>query len=515
MRRVTAFLAVIALLWVLASVVVHAEEPTVYLTDAGWSDPTVGTWDASTRTGVLTRDLGGPIEVVSDHVTLDGAGHAITGSGNGNGLTLMGRQGITIKDLQIRAFYNGISVTSSASNTFAGNVVSNSTHGLLLLGSASNTLTGNTFSGNRYGILLSSANDNTIFNNNFLGNSTQAFVAGSSGNVFSLPAPIGGNYWSTWSGPDDNGDGFVDVPYSFTGGRDDLPLVNPAAVDDTVAPITLLSLWGTHGENGWYVSDVQVTLTAADNAGGSGVKLTEYSFDGANWTAYSCPFTFSNEGERTVYYRSIDNRGNLESPKQQVVRIDKTAPQMTINTPANGVTYSLNQTVIADWSTIDAVSGIATAAGTVPSGEAIDTSSPGTKTFTVTAKDWAGNQSAATSTYTVSSGLTISLSVSGGNGAGAKLGSTVPVRFKLWDSSGNPIANATARIFVAKLIGEAPGVEIAGEPNGSNEGNVFKYDSAGEQYVFNLSTKSLSVGQWRIRVAVDNGPAAQAMLTLR
>lgn len=515
MRRVTTFLVVIALLSVLASAVVHAEEPTVYLTDAGWSDPAVGTWDAGTRTGVLTRDLTGPIEVLSDNVTLDGAGHTVSGSGAGNGLTLMGRCGVTVRNLNIRAFYYAAYVASSCDNTFSGNVVSSSTYGLLLLNSASNTITGNTFSGNRYGVLLSSADNNTMFSNNFVSNSTQALVTGGNGNAFNRPFPVGGNYWSNWAGPDSDGDGFVDIPYSFTGGQDELPLANPAAADDTLAPFTWISLWGTGGKNGWYVSDVQATLTAADNAGGSGVKLTEYSFDGVNWMTYSGPFAVSSEGQQTIHFRSIDNRGNLESAKQQVVKIDKTAPQITINTPADGATYSLNQTVIADLSSIDLVSGVAITSATAPSGAAIDTSSPGAKSFVVSAEDWAGNHSVAASKYSVDGGLTISLSVSGGNGAGAKLGSAVPVRFQLRDSSGNPITNATARIFVAKIIGEIVGPEMAGEPTGSNGGNLFKYDSASQQYVFSLSTKGLSAGQWRIRVAVDDGPSAQTMVMLR
>ena len=34
-----------------------------------------------------------------------------------------------------------------------------------------------------------------------------------------LDCPIGGNYWSNWHTPDNDGDGFVDIPY----GADLLP----------------------------------------------------------------------------------------------------------------------------------------------------------------------------------------------------------------------------------------------------------------------------------------------------
>jgi len=82
---------------------------------------------------------------------------------------------------------------------------------------------------------------------------------------------------------------------------------------DIIAPATALGLSGTLGNNSWYISDVQVALTATDNEGGSGVARTEYSFDGTNWNTYTAPFAITNEGTTTVYYRSTDNTGNVES----------------------------------------------------------------------------------------------------------------------------------------------------------------------------------------------------------
>ncbi len=46
---------------------------------------------------------------------------------------------------------------------------------------------------------------------------------GGSGNSFNLPYPDGGNYWSDWTAPDIDLDGFVDSPYVFAGGQDNLP----------------------------------------------------------------------------------------------------------------------------------------------------------------------------------------------------------------------------------------------------------------------------------------------------
>jgi hypothetical protein len=83
--------------------------------------------------------------------------------------------------------------------------------------------------------------------------------------------------------------------------------------------------------------------------------------------------------------------------------LDTTKPTITLTTPAEGATYSLNQAVNAGYSCQDEAggSGLKNCQGTVASGSAIDTASTGTKTFTVTATDNAGNQDSVTRTYSV------------------------------------------------------------------------------------------------------------------
>jgi hypothetical protein len=83
---------------------------------------------------------------------------------------------------------------------------------------------------------------------------------------------------------------------------------------------------------------------------------------------------------------------------------DTTKPTITLTTPAYGATYSLNQAVNANYSCEDEAggSGLKSCQGTVANGSAIDTASTGTKTFTVTATDNAGNQNTTTRTYVVS-----------------------------------------------------------------------------------------------------------------
>jgi hypothetical protein len=79
---------------------------------------------------------------------------------------------------------------------------------------------------------------------------------------------------------------------------------------------------------------------------------------------------------------------------------DTTGPAITIATPANGATYEVGQPVSASYSCVDP-SGVTDCMGNVPSGAAVDTSTAGPFTFTVTSHDAAGNASSATASYTV------------------------------------------------------------------------------------------------------------------
>ncbi len=82
---------------------------------------------------------------------------------------------------------------------------------------------------------------------------------------------------------------------------------------------------------------------------------------------------------------------------------DTTAPTVSITSPADGAKLAHGATVWAAFSCADAGSGIQTCIGTVPNGEAVDTSAIGLHAFTVTATDKAGNPIAATVHYTVNS----------------------------------------------------------------------------------------------------------------
>ena len=100
-------------------------------------------------------------------------------------------------------------------------------------------------------------------------------------------------------------------------------------IDDSNPPSTKFLPDGILGDNGWYISDVVVTLSATDDFA---VLSTMYSRDGKNWMLYSGPFTISTDGINYVYYYSTDTAGNMEDMNTAMVIIDTdtTAPVITI-----------------------------------------------------------------------------------------------------------------------------------------------------------------------------------------
>ena len=290
---------------------------------------------------------------------------------------------------------SGIALYSSSYNALTDNTASNNSSGIRLYYSSYNALTDNTASNNSPGIQLYYSSNNQIYKNNFISNTTQAFVYAGSGNIFNLEKPTGGNYWSDFDTPvegcyDTNSDGFCDTPYRFYDGVDYLPWTRQSGWEtpaDTTPPTTTVTLSGTLGSNDWYVSNVQVTFTVADNEGGSGIKKTEYSFDGTTWNTYSVPFTISNEGATAVYYKSTDNVGNVETAKSISVKIDKTSPTITATINPNPNANGWNSTdVTVSFICDDSISGIASC----PSPITVTTEGAG-QVITGTSVDKAGN----------------------------------------------------------------------------------------------------------------------------
>src|SRR3989454_1091078 len=117
-------------------------------------------------------------------------------------------------------------------------------------------------------------------------------------------------------------------------------------------PVTVLNAAGTAGQNGWYVSLVNVTLTATSPSG-TGI-FTMYSVDGSGWTQYAQTFMLT-EGRHTLDYQSWDSAGFVEPKASTSIDVDLTPP--TLDGSPTGVVTTPDVTIT--WTGTDGSSGIA------------------------------------------------------------------------------------------------------------------------------------------------------------
>jgi len=129
-------------------------------------------------------------------------------------------------------------------------------------------------------------------------------------------------------------------------------------LDDTTPPVTTISFDPPEpdGLNGWYISDVTITLNATDDD--SGINITYYIIDHGMWHIYTEPFITSIDGVRLIEYFSIDNAGNPEEVKSAVINIDQTEPEIQLTydvmggDPEHGWTIIFTATATDDTSSM-------------------------------------------------------------------------------------------------------------------------------------------------------------------
>ncbi len=182
--------ATLAILTGLMSQGVVSAQPLYIKVDATGGDcqPVVnpiGNWSAATKTCTLTAPVNDSIQILDNGLTLDCAGHALTGSGygvrlNGNSVTV---KNCVISNHQIAIVSTGNSNTitkntltgnrgmsiygfDASRNTITDNTLSSvGFYNLLLVYGYENNVIGNTFSGAANGITLRRSNDNFVADN--------------------------------------------------------------------------------------------------------------------------------------------------------------------------------------------------------------------------------------------------------------------------------------------------------------------------------------------------------------
>ncbi len=183
-------------------------------------------------------------------------------AGNLEGVFLGSTTNSTIVNNRISNNMNGISFDASSNNTVTGNTITNNENGISLRwDSLNNTIIGNEISlSNSTGIYIAESESNSIIGNNITCNGRGVYTEYCGINIFHhnnfinntqqwydiafTPWPITlqfsvsvwddgreGNYWDTYTGNDNSGDGIGDTPYILNeNNQDNFPLLVPVDI---------------------------------------------------------------------------------------------------------------------------------------------------------------------------------------------------------------------------------------------------------------------------------------------
>ncbi len=179
-------------------------------------------------------------------------GNTITNNGNGAALSYSDFNDIFSNSISTND-RRGINLYISHNNTIASNEVWNNEDGIYLSNSNGNTVLDNNAFSNGDGIYLSASHDNRLFGNNIVDNGRQGFDNRDT-SQWDNGYPIGGNFWSDYSGidvmngPNQNlpgSDGIGDTPYVIDADSDDrYPRMAPTIPLPPSAPLNLTAIAG-------------------------------------------------------------------------------------------------------------------------------------------------------------------------------------------------------------------------------------------------------------------------------
>jgi hypothetical protein len=205
---------------------------------------------------------------------------------------------------------------------------------------------------------------------------------------------IDGGSWSTFSSTTSTTfTGLLEGSHTFevkakdqVGNEDLTPAKRSFSIDLTPPETTESITSGSAGSNGWYISNLVVSLSAVDS--GSGVKEIHYILNGGTEvTSNTNPtvFTISTEGANTLSYWAVDNTNNAETAKSATLKIDKTDPVITVERlpTANSFEWN-NKAVVVTFTASDTISGIDTVSALTGAGTIALSHTSGTDTWSCT-----------------------------------------------------------------------------------------------------------------------------------
>lgn len=185
-------------------------------------------------------------------------------------------------------------------------------------------------------------------------------------------------------------------------------------------------------------------------------------------------------------------------------KVDKKPPSITITSPTH-TQYIVKQPVAANYSCADGGSCVATCAGPLASGSNIDTSSVGTKTFTVNATDNVANSTSLAVNYDVTYRICLLYDP---NQAGS--GRAANITLQICDYNGANLSQKTIVLHATAVDGNPAKAKSLGSVN---PGNNFLFGpplAPGASYIYVLDTQGLGVGTHVLSFTVQGDPVVHS-----
>lgn len=301
----------------------------------------------------------------------------VTVSGNAFGFEVGGSSNVSMLGNVALGNWVGLAITDAVDVLIQGNVlrggdVRNPTTGMSLgiwMGSCGVpvcpatrvTVVGNTVVNNIHGISVATSSNVAVYRNNFV-NNTNAASADASSYRWDDGYPLGGNYWSNYTGTDQcsgplqnnctGPDGIGDTPYVIGAQNEDrYPLMQAAGADTTPPSVSIAS----PVDGAFFTSSpIQVSGAALDQ-GGSGIRDVQVRVNNGTWTPASGVASWQASVSLTVGANRIEARARDWAGNTAVASIDVTfaIPPLSV-TPilpksfvgsANGTTVVLSANV--------------------------------------------------------------------------------------------------------------------------------------------------------------------------
>lgn len=231
---------------------------------------------------------------------------ANTGSSNGDGLYFSAVSGASVLNNTVVNTGYSVSISYSDHITFEGNYFSNSSNAPLLLSAGGNNM--------------------TFFHNDFVNYNQAMLVSGGpfSNISFNMSLPIGGNYWSGYTGKDGNGDGIGDTPYSvYTGMSDNFPLMKT-----WMRPHITFHEAGLFSGSSWSVTFNGHTITSGQST--ITFYLTDGTYQNYSYTIHSVNGYKGGNKSGTYYYKgSSSNASVVYAPRYTFKLVETGLPSGT------------------------------------------------------------------------------------------------------------------------------------------------------------------------------------------